>query len=290
MTVSRSSSGTCVLKTSCKGQNTKKVEFAFTCLTPEGELQKHSFGLGGFAAVEEYDTEVTCEACHVPPDVLVMGERTVAKAEEKTSRGEEHMSKGKTAAQVEKVLYGPEQCVATYKSPSGTCIVETDCTEKQLEGYEFGMVCAEADGTLTRHLFGKKSFASKESFDTLIECEQCLGLDDIAENGALVTQLRELKSEVVEMRKDLDSVRAEVKTISDTVEKKEVGKEALVEKVNKRASVSIVESQDKKAGQSFMGSRKGDDKENDDEQEENEEEKEDDTDTQDGDDLDPDNV
>lgn len=248
-------------------------------------MQKHSFGLGGFAAVEEYDTEVTCEACHVPPDVLVMGERKVAKVEEKTSEAEV-----KTASQVEKVLYGPEQCVATYKSPSGTCIVETDCTEKQVEGYEFGMVCAEADGTLTRHSFGKKSFASKESFDTLIECEQCLGLDDIAENGALVTQLRELKSEVVEMKKDLDGVRAEVKTISETVEKKEAGKTGLLEKMSKRASASIVERQDKKVGEAFMGSKKTKTKEGDDDENDGEQEKEEDADMQDGDDLDPGNV
>ncbi|CAD7934971.1 unnamed protein product [Amoebophrya sp. A25] len=69
VSVSRNAkSGTCVLSTRCDGVNLDAVEFAFTCRKP-GVLQKHSFGKGGFAAEEEFDTAVQCDVCDLPPEV-----------------------------------------------------------------------------------------------------------------------------------------------------------------------------------------------------------------------------
>merc|ERR1719421_170776 len=64
ISVFRSVTGTCVIMTDCQGKNIKDVEFAFTCEAPQNakgevqqdQLQKHSFGLGGFLSVEKYDT------------------------------------------------------------------------------------------------------------------------------------------------------------------------------------------------------------------------------------------
>jgi hypothetical protein len=63
--LSRSSAGSCVIKTNCQGQDTSKTEFAFNCAM-EKMLTRHSYGIGGFEANEEFDTEVRCERCERP--------------------------------------------------------------------------------------------------------------------------------------------------------------------------------------------------------------------------------
>jgi len=63
--------GTCVIQTNCAAEvNLDNVEFAFTCQLPN-MLQKHSFGKGGFDAVEEFDTSVKCDACGIPQEVTL---------------------------------------------------------------------------------------------------------------------------------------------------------------------------------------------------------------------------
>lgn len=254
VSVSKSTMGSCVITTNCKGHDKaiKDLEFAFTCEDPQnekgevqkGEVQKHSYGLGGFLTIESYDTEVKCGSCHAPPDAIVAASNAAAEELAKTNTGtaaatvettkqKEEINAQEDAALTkedeviaDRVSYGPGKCISTYKSTGGTCIVETDCTQEQVAEYEFGMVCAEPDGTLTKHVFGKNSFTNKEAFDTLIECKQCLGLDEVAEDGDIAKQVAGLKEEVSSLKTDLEGIKTDVQTIADTVKKKEEAKKA----------------------------------------------------------------
>merc|ERR1719487_3252233 len=100
-----------------------------------------------------------------------------------------------------KEKYGPGQCIETYPSKTGTCIVETKCEEKHvLKDYNMGLVCADAKGEMTRHVFGMDSFEKHEKFDTLIPCTQCLGLDNF--DSGEDTEEAVLKDEVDTLKKD----------------------------------------------------------------------------------------
>lgn len=61
--LSRTVAGSCMITTSCQGQDTSKTEFAFNCVSEQGASQIHSFGFGGFEDNEEFDTEVRCARC-----------------------------------------------------------------------------------------------------------------------------------------------------------------------------------------------------------------------------------
>merc|ERR1740117_2417602 len=104
--------------------------------------------------------------------------------------------------------YGPGNCVETFKSTEGHCIMKTNCKQDDIKKYEFGLVCVDKIGVPVRHIFGKDSFDPKETFDTLIVCDECLGLDKvppkIAENGQLMVISKEL-GDMRGMMKDLES-------------------------------------------------------------------------------------
>lgn len=70
-----SDAGTCVIRTQCEGVDLSKFEFAFDCVS-SGEIQRHSFGIGGFDDDDDFDTNVKCTTC-LPPD---------ADSEEKTTK------------------------------------------------------------------------------------------------------------------------------------------------------------------------------------------------------------
>merc|ERR1719199_1574197 len=63
--VSRSAAGSCVITTDCEGVDISQTEFAFDChgQSMSGDVVRHSFGVGGFEASEEFDTEVKCGRC-----------------------------------------------------------------------------------------------------------------------------------------------------------------------------------------------------------------------------------
>merc|ERR1719371_85299 len=99
----------------------------------------------------------------------------------KASRQQRKSAARKAKAEVDE--YGPDNCVSVYRSDEGHCIMRTDCQKETIVNYEFGLVCVNKQGfgqsSPVKHLFGKNSFDPEETFDTLIKCDQCLGLEDI---------------------------------------------------------------------------------------------------------------
>merc|ERR1719327_2519965 len=91
-------------------------------------------------------------------------------------------------------FYGPGGCVTTYKGPAGTCIMETSCEGESMANYTYGLMC-DKGGERVRHVFMGDAFDPVESFDTLIECDLCLGLDTAGSVG-IGQEVGELKDEV----------------------------------------------------------------------------------------------
>lgn len=284
VSVERSSTGTCVLRTQCPAEtNLETTEFAFLCVLGSGEVQKHSYGEGGFDAEETYDSSVACEQCLGPnqtPQVALHATSGEAKAGEDKAdaKKEEEAQKTKDKAAEylnfqknmgaysapaaapsaapsagpkglpvdlktedapwknetarEKYLqglvakpphnisyYGPDNCVSTYLGDKGTCVMETNCTGKSIKDHELGLTCVEKDGKSARHLFGKNAFNPEETFDTLIDCEICLGLDvaKLDKPMSIKDTIVSLKTEVEELKKDMTSVSADVKKLNEKV-------------------------------------------------------------------------
>merc|ERR1719223_1237295 len=105
--------------------------------------------------------------------------------------------------------YGPGACVKTWRdATSGHCIMETDCPDSEdLTVYEFGLLCEGHGGELVRHVFGEDSFEHHETFDTLIECEECLALDEYIDAGKgvnlLVQEVEALKDGMQNVTSDI---------------------------------------------------------------------------------------
>jgi len=291
--LTRSSGGSCVISTDCQGADITQTEFAFDCVNTE--VVRHSFGVGGFEANEEFDTEVKCARCDLPtgvahvkagklaaapvkkvealrkpapvaveapapvvqvvavvkpvpvvvamkpkakkeiveatpaplafavpvptpkeqiPGVVAMRAAMKTEVKVKAKSGFWPFSKGgrrRKSKASEAVKYGPDGCVSTYKSEEGHCIMSTDCGKSNVKDYQFGLVCVDKTGSPVKHLFGKDSFDSKETFDTLIKCDKCLGLEDIPDDIALA-------GEVATMAKDVASITAVMKNISINVQ------------------------------------------------------------------------
>jgi hypothetical protein len=205
VSLSRSAAGTCVIETNCQGDSIKEFTFDFICTDGAGGKVQHSFGEGGFEAEESFDTGVWCTECSpVEGGVLATtGTATKATAAEATPSPE--AVPPSTAS-----FYGPGGCVATYRSPTGTCIMQTRCTGKDTSDYNFGLTCVESDESSTRHLFGVNSFDPEETFDTLVECQLCLGLDGEA---VVARNLTDLEKSVTTLQEEMKGVQADVKEI-----------------------------------------------------------------------------
>lgn len=115
------------------------------------------------------------------------------------------------------VKYGPNGCVSTYKSKENHCIMRTKCAAESIKDYEFGLICVDADGAPVRHLFGKDSFDPEEVFDTLIVCDQCLGLENIPDTVAMNGQVLELSKEVRSLQKMMTGLASSVSRIENKV-------------------------------------------------------------------------
>lgn len=252
--ISRTEEGTCAFRTSCGGANLSDVEFAFVCSNPGTALPHalHSFGRGGFAAEEVFDTGVPCTKCSSVDKAFSAGGPLVRAALQslpgyakapvpETKSGEESQEKeveenatprepveppprgkdvpdtgelreGKSA---EAAFYGPNNCIATFLSPFGTCIIQTRCVSSDLSAFNVGVTCLDASAAYSRYLFGRGVFEAEETFDTRLECELCLGVGDGDPatqqlTGALPKQLLEdvssLKSEVQLLKEELGAI------------------------------------------------------------------------------------
>jgi len=115
------------------------------------------------------------------------------------------------------VYFGPKKCVSTYKSTEGSCVMQTQCQPQDIEGYTFGLVCVDKTGFPVRHLFGVSSFEAVETFDTLIPCERCIGLNDVPMDVALTGQVTELVSEMDSLKSYMTNLTGEVSQINAMV-------------------------------------------------------------------------
>merc|ERR550514_1336982 len=103
-------------------------------------------------------------------------------------------------------FYGPGGCVTTYKGPSGSCIMETNCEGENMADFTYGLMCADGKGERVRHVFMGDAFEPVETFDTLIQCDLCLGLDTAGSVG---------------LGQEVGALKDEVKALSEKVEKLE---------------------------------------------------------------------
>lgn len=77
--------------------------------------------------------------------------------------------------------------------------MRTECQDVDTEDFNFGLVCVDNVGRPVRHLFGTNSFENEETFDTLITCDQCLGLTHIPDDVMLNNEVLGLSREVKEL-------------------------------------------------------------------------------------------
>lgn len=216
VSVSRSSAGSCVLHTSCEGQDLSNFDFVFDCLGQKGR-QTHSLGIGSFDTQEDYDTDLKCQEC-LPPQSAVGKAKPLAKSVSSkraaTHAGESLVVMSESRARLRAPTdentpkaewYGPESCVGVWRDDkSKACVMQTDCDKDvQLGVYEFGLVCVAEDEEMTRHIFGMGSFAHKETFNTQIKCEQCLALDEYMDGGKAVGALSKMVKGLKEDMKDV---------------------------------------------------------------------------------------
>lgn len=107
--------------------------------------------------------------------------------------------------------YGPKDCVSTWRNTDGHCVVRTACQAVDIASYEMGLVCIDAKGIKTRHVFGRGSFDVAETFDTLAECSECIGLDD---QRAVAFRVQRKQWQQSEEASEVATLSEEVKTLT----------------------------------------------------------------------------
>jgi len=127
-----------------------------------------------------------------------------------SSAVEKKKTRKRLRASPQAVSYGPNGCVSVYRSEESHCIMSTNCRNINVTNYEFGLVCVDKVGSPVKHLFGKDSFDPVETFDTLIKCNECLGLEDLPDGVALA-------GEVATLAKDISGLKAAMTNISINV-------------------------------------------------------------------------
>eukprot|EP00929_Paragymnodinium_shiwhaense_P076093 TRINITY_DN3903_c0_g1_i1.p1 TRINITY_DN3903_c0_g1~~TRINITY_DN3903_c0_g1_i1.p1 ORF type:complete len:672 (-),score=192.22 TRINITY_DN3903_c0_g1_i1:8-2023(-) len=116
------------------------------------------------------------------------------------------------------VFYGPSRCVGVYKAQNGHCVVQTKCANTNTKQYNFGMICKQPDGSMAKHEFGEDSFDKEETFDTLLKCDDCLGLEeeeakkegDPEEVKKLEAEMSDMKSMMGTMMQNMQNLQAEL--------------------------------------------------------------------------------
>merc|ERR1719235_217064 len=133
------------------------------CVDKKKKPVWHYFGKDSFKAEEKFDTLLTCDQCLGLDAMPVPVPKVPAKIVEPEGAS---------------LAYGPKNCVSVKKGDNGNCIMMTDCAEADMKEYNYGMVCKTGD-TPVQHMFGKDSFKAQETFDTLLKCDECLGLSGL---------------------------------------------------------------------------------------------------------------
>merc|ERR1719262_1692398 len=98
--------------------------------------------------------------------------------------------------------------------------MKTSCNSCDIKKYDFGLVCVDKAGMPTRHLFGKGSFDPEETFDTLIKCDKCLGLEDIPDSVALNGEVVTLSSDIANLKDVMKNISINVAMLNEEVFKK----------------------------------------------------------------------
>lgn len=125
-------------------------------------------------------------------------------------------SKKETPARDE-VKYGPNGCVTVHKNKEGHCVMETQCKKEDLAEYEFGLVCVDKVGSPVKHLFGKNSFDPVETFDTLIKCEECLGLENVPDSITLAGEVASMQKDIANIKDVVTNISVNVKMLNEEV-------------------------------------------------------------------------
>jgi len=229
----RSPMGTCVIRTNCEGVNTEGFEFALDCENGPDDIVRHSFGFGGFDAVEEFDTSIACKHCNAvdkdPEAVVAEAEQEAEEVDAKkdptpASQSEEVdgtvvlVSRAPPKKGVAK--YGPGKCVSTWKDQNTSrCIMQTKCQKSEVSGYEYGLICEDEKGNQIQHLFGTGSFEMEETFDTLIVCDKCRGMDGnfTAAPPLNATEVQELADNVKKLDTRLKNIAKQVTRLNEKV-------------------------------------------------------------------------
>jgi len=135
-------------------------------------------------------------------------------AQEKTvsaTRVKESDSELNSADPAKAAFYGPSACIATFKSPAGSCIVQTRCVNADITDFNIGVTCLDKSGDYIRYLYGRNSFEPEETFDTRVECELCLGVSEDPD-------MRQLKGVVPkQLVEDVNALKIEVRSLKEQV-------------------------------------------------------------------------
>lgn len=260
--------GTCILETKCPvGEVLAQVDFGIVCEAPgvDPSRRLHFYGRGGFADEEAFDTGVACARCLAPdqgdlaelssgpgqdpakdplapvlpadgfngtvPEGGPGRNRALQKVLElqRQSEGDGSrvfLAKARRATFVSSA--GPGHCVSTYKSPAGTCMLETACSEEKewaeelAASYKPGFTCVDAKAGSARHIYDVGTFGPEERFDSAVQCEACLALDTRSQRKREWQHRLGFKGSVVDairsLREDLKAATAEFVTLKGSVE------------------------------------------------------------------------
>merc|ERR1719163_1268622 len=96
--------------------------------------------------------------------------------------------------------------------------MKTACSDTDISGFDFGLICIDKQGNPARHLFGKDSFDPEEKFDTMILCDQCLGLNEPGQERA---DEATTMSEFAEMKEVMTNMSSQMRFLSNSIDKLE---------------------------------------------------------------------
>jgi len=150
-----------------------------------------------------------------------------------------------TGPPVTAAFYGPNGCIAAYRNSAGSCVMQTNsCPIDDMGDYDFGFTCVDDKGASERHLMGSGSFSKAETFDTLVKCSLCLGLDN---DSVEAPKARAIADDVASIKDGMKDLKSAIKTINNHIEE---------EKIPDASASDDAESDDAEEKKSFLRARK----------------------------------